>query len=147
MLNRFQHFTLNIFRISRYWNVIANEVMKKYDLKGVYALYLIILYHNSEGITAAKIADLSCRDKAEISRAVSAFEEQGLIAEKNSSNYRAPLRLSQKGMKIAGAIESKVFQAVTQASGEISDKDRQNMYECLDIIADNLKKLSDTGLE
>ncbi len=121
--------------------------MKKYDLKGVYALYLIILYHNPEGITAAKIADLSCRDKAEISRAVSAFEEQGLIAEKNSSNYRAPLRLSQKGMKIAGAIESKVFQAVTQASGEISDEDRQNMYECLDIIADNLKKLSDTGLE
>ena len=43
MIERFEHFTLSIFNINRYWNKIATEEMKKYGLRGAYALYLVIL--------------------------------------------------------------------------------------------------------
>ena len=48
--------------------------MAKFDLKGTYAVYLSAMYRNPEGITAAKLAELCCRDKADVSRAVAALE-------------------------------------------------------------------------
>ena len=52
MENRFEHFTLDIFNISRYWNRIATEEMKKYGLRGTHALYLLLLDGYEEEITA-----------------------------------------------------------------------------------------------
>ena len=58
MDKRFEHFTLDIFNISRYWNRIATEEMKKYGLRGTHALYLLLLDGYEEEITAARLADL-----------------------------------------------------------------------------------------
>ena len=76
-MDRFEHFTLSIFSISRYWNKIATEEMKKYGLRGAYALYLVMLASYEGRITAAKLADLCQRDKADVSRALSAFHKEG----------------------------------------------------------------------
>ena len=43
MENRFEHFTLDIFNISKYWNKIASEEMREYGLRGAHALYLLML--------------------------------------------------------------------------------------------------------
>ena len=58
MTNRFEHFTMDIFSISRSWNRLANEEMKKYGLRGAYALYLVVIGSSEGQITAAKLADL-----------------------------------------------------------------------------------------
>ena len=61
MENRFEHFTLDIFNISKYWNKIASEEMKEYGLRGAHALYLMILDGYEGEMTAARLADLCQR--------------------------------------------------------------------------------------
>ena len=79
MDNRFEHFTLDIFNISRYWNKIATEEMKKYGLRGTHALYLLMLDGYEGEITAARLADLCQRDKADVSRALTDFQKKEIL--------------------------------------------------------------------
>ena len=94
MIERFEHFTLSIFNINRYWNKIATEEMKKYGLRGAYALYLVILAGYGGKITASKLAELCQRDKADVSRALSAFQQKGLLEPYEGAKYRATPVLS-----------------------------------------------------
>ena len=79
MENRFEHFTLDIFNISKYWNKIASEEMKEYGLRGAHALYLLILDGYEGEMTAARLADLCQRDKADVSRAIADFQKKGIL--------------------------------------------------------------------
>ena len=79
MENRFEHFSLDIFNISRYWNKIATEEMKKYGLRGTHALYLLLLDGYEGEITAARLADLCQRDKADVSRALADFQKKDIL--------------------------------------------------------------------
>ena len=79
MENRFEHFSLDIFNISRYWNKIATDEMKKYGLRGTHALYLLMLDGYEGGITAARLAGLCQRDKADVSRALADFQNKGIL--------------------------------------------------------------------
>ena len=79
MIDRFERFSIALFNLSHYWNRIASEEMRKHDLKGAYALYLITLYNHPEEITAARLAELCKRDKADVSRAISSFQKKGML--------------------------------------------------------------------
>ena len=79
MIDRFERFTLSVFAITRYWNKIATEEMRKHGLKGAYALYLVTLADAEEEITAAQLAEMTQRDKADISRAVAVLQEIGVL--------------------------------------------------------------------
>ena len=107
MENRFEHFTLDIFNISRYWNRIATEEMKKYGLRGTHALYLLLLDGYEEEITAARLADLCQRDKADVSRAIADFQKKGIVEPYTGSRYRVSPRLTPLGRTIAGQIRSR----------------------------------------
>ena len=77
MIERFEHFTMSIFSISRSWNRLATVEMKKHGFRGAYALYLVMIATNEGNITAAKLADLCQRDKADVSRAIAPFRKKG----------------------------------------------------------------------
>ena len=66
MVDRFERFSFSVFEISRCWHKLAAEEMAKYDLKGPHAIYLTVLQHNPEGLTAARICELCGRDKADV---------------------------------------------------------------------------------
>lgn len=148
MLGRFETFTFAISEISQCWNKIASEEMKAYNLKGAYAIYLVALYRNSEGITAAKLCEMCNKDKAEISRAVSLMEERELIKrEKVGANgYRAKIMLSDKGMKAAKQVKERVAVAVNEGGRGLTDDERNIFYHALEIIAANLKTITKEGL-
>ena len=146
MDNRFEHFSLSIFRISHYWSKIATEEMKKHGLKGAYAIYLVTLLNYDGEMTSAKLAELCQRDKADVSRAITTFYEQGLLERPVSNNYRAVLKLSDKGITIARQVNARADLAIQLASKGVSDAMRADMYESLDIISDNLKEISKAGL-
>jgi DNA-binding MarR family transcriptional regulator len=52
--------------------------MKKYGLRGAYALYLMVIGSSDGQITVAKLAELCRRDKADVSRAIASFQEKGI---------------------------------------------------------------------
>lgn len=146
MNNRFEHFSVNIFNIVHYWNILASEEMKKHGLRGGYALYLIILYNSEEELTAAKLAELCHRDKADVSRAISVFQDKGILEPYGDCRYRAPLRLSDKGRELAGQINVQAIKVLDVVGMGMSDEVRAHMYQGLDTIALNMKRLADGGL-
>ena len=145
-MDRFEPFTLSIFSISRYWNKIATEEMKKYGLRGAYALSLVMLASYEGRITAAKLADLCQRDKADVSRALSAFHKEGLLEPVSGTKYRVTPVLTDKGRELAAKISGRASVALQQAGQGLSDEMRENMYRSLDLIAANMKEICESGL-
>jgi len=120
--------------------------MRKHDLKGAYALYLITLYNHPEEITAARLAELCKRDKADVSRAISSFQNKGIAEPYGPTRYRAPIRLTAEGREVACQIKDRAGQVLEAAGRGMDDGMRANMYQCLDIIAENMKEISEKGL-
>ncbi len=140
-MSRFEQFTVSIFSIAHYWNKIATEEMREHGLKGTYAFYLLTLYTAGDSITAAKLCEMTQRDKADVSRAVSLFQEKGFVEAYGENRYRAPIKLTAKGKRIAAKIRKKADSALQTAGEGLSDEMRRNMYEALDIISANLREM------
>ncbi len=148
MVDRFEVFTHMISEVSQYWNKIASVEMKKYGLKGLYALYLVTLSRHKDGITAAELCEISNKDKAEISRAISVLEKNNLVKRCNVSNnaYRARIHLTEEGESVAKYLCGRVKVIVEAASDGVTDEERENFYKVLGIIAENLKTISKDGI-
>ena len=58
MIDRFERFVSVISSISRNLHRIMSEEMEKYGLKGPYAVYLVALSRNEDGITAARLSEI-----------------------------------------------------------------------------------------
>ena len=146
MIDRFEKFSLAVFSISRYWNKIATEEMKKHGLKGPYALYLVTMANYNGDITAAHLTEMCGKDKADVSRALCAMERKGFIKKQGDNAYRAKLTLTNTGRAVAEQITSRAVLAVEMAGKGLSDETRTSFYRALDTITDNLKEISKKGL-
>lgn len=145
MVNRFSQFTAYIADL--YWMIqkIEREEMEALGLKGPQAQCIVAMSRQEEGITAAELSSLCEKDKASISRTVSDLISRGLVCREGSA-YRAALRLTEEGRKIAGQVNQKVRLAAARAGEGLSEADRKVLYATLERIAANLKKISQEGL-
>ena len=149
MLGRFEKFSFAIAQINKYWHRIANEEMKRYGLKGTYAMYLIAMCQYPDGITAASLGEVCGKDKADVSRTVSDMIGKGLIVRdvsKSKNMYRALLFLTDKGKEAAKVIENRAGVAVEAAGGTLTEEQREIFYGTLDKIVVSLKNISEKGL-
>ena len=132
MDNRFEHFTLDIFNISRYWNKLATEEMKKYGLRGTHALYLLMLDSYEGEITAA--------------RAIADFQKKEILEPYDGPRYRVTPKLTPRGRALADQLRARAAVALDLAGQGITDEMRENMYHCLDLIASNMRGICEEGL-
>ena len=148
MIDRFERFSFAISEIYRYWHRLASDVMEPYGLKGPSAVYFTTMYQYPDGITAAKLADVCRRDKADVSRALAGMEKMRLIERENvnQNRYRALVRLTEKGREIAEHINIRAKQAVEYGGQDMSDEEREIFYSGLETIANNLQALSKEGI-
>lgn len=145
MVDRFERFSFAISEISRCWHKIAADEMEKYGLKGSHAIYLTTLYRYSQGVTAAKLSELSGKDKADVSRMTAIMEKNGLIV-KEGSSYRALLKLTDTGREAAEHVRSRASVAVENASRGLSEEHRAIFYQALELIVSNLQNICEEGL-
>lgn len=148
MISRFERFSLTFFEIYRYWHKIAMDEMEKYGLKGTHSVYLIALHRHREGITAARLAELCGRDKADVSRMISIMQQKGLVEKSaaGQNQYRALLRLTEAGHTAASLVRLRAAKAVELAGAHIREEDREEFYITLERIAENLRSISEDGL-
>lgn len=148
MLDRFARFSLAISEIDRCWHKLAAEEMAKYDLNSPHAVYLTTLYNFEEGVTAAKLGELCCKNKADVSRMVAILEKKGLVRKEaiGGNLYRAKLRLTEEGKQAAEHVQRRAALAVELAGSGMTDTDREVFYRCLESITINLQTLSKEGL-
>lgn len=148
MLERFAKFSLSIAEIDRCWHKLAADEMAKYDLNSPHAVYLNMLYEYDEGITAANLGELCCKNKADVSRMVAILEKKGLVRKQavGSNLYRAKLLLTEKGRQAAEHVRERAAVAVELAGSGMTDGEREIFYRCLERIAANLQTMSREGL-
>ena len=148
MLNRFSRFSLAIAEIDRCWHKLAAEEMAKYDLNSAHAVYLNTLSQYADGITAAKLGELCCKNKGDVSRMVSILEKKGLVNKEavGGNMYRAKLVLTEEGKRAAAHVHNRAAVAVELAGAGLTDADREVFYRCLGQITANLQTLSREGL-
>lgn len=147
---RFEKFSFVISSIYRNIQKIESDEMIKYGLKGAYAQYLAAMLHYPEGITAAKLCSVCCKDKAAVSRIINEMEHKGLIERKcgKDNSYRACLLLTNDGKKAAEYVKAKAKVAVERAGNALfSPSERSYFYESLELIANNLQKITKEGIE
>ena len=148
MLERFARFSLAISEIDRCWHKLAAEEMAKYDLNSPHAVYLNTLYQFEEGITAAKLGELCCKNKADVSRMVAILEKKDLVRREavGRNLYRAKLLLTEEGKQAAEHVQKRAAIAVELAGSGMTAAEREVLYRCLELITTNLQALSKEGL-
>ena len=145
MVSRFERFSYAISEISRCWHKLAAQEMETYGLKAPHSVYLLALYRNPQGITAARLSQLCGKDKADVSRMVTIMEEKGLVSREGAS-YRALLKLTQTGQTAAEQVQHRAATAVELGGEGITPDNRETFYAVLDQIAENLRTISEGGL-
>ena len=113
-------------------------------LRGAYALYLVVIRSGEGQMTAARLADLCQRDKADVSRAIAAFQKKGILEPYGESKYRASLTLTEKGKELTEQISRRASEMIELAGKGISEEMRENMYQCLDSIALRMREISES---
>lgn len=146
MIERFEKFSFNIFSIYHYLHKIMSDEMKHYGLKGPYAIYLIAMSRNESGITSARLAEICGRNKADVSRAISDFERNGLIKRSGDTAYNARIVLTESGKNISTALAKKAMNAVSLVGKDLTEDKREVLYSSLESIAEKMALLSEKGI-
>lgn len=148
MIDRFEQFVSYISAIHRDIQRIERDEMEKLGLKGAYAQYLVVMHRYPEGITAADLCEVCDKDKAAVSRAVTEMEHHGLLSRlcSHDSQYRALLKLTEKGKQAADFVCRKAVSAVKIAAAEIDDETRTTLYRALRSVASGVQNICKEGL-
>lgn len=142
MQNSFSRFSIGIYELSRYWHRIAGNEMRRYGLKGSFSVYFTTLQRFPNGVTAGQLCKHAGRDKADVSRAMTVLQELNLVErDANGKKYRALLKLTPEGARLAEQICKKADSVMEYAGQGLTDEDRAVFYKVLDRISDNLHQL------
>lgn len=148
MLKRFEQFSTVVSGINRYIQKIERDEMVKYGYKGAFAQYLVVLNKYPQGLTLTNLCEMCDKDKAAVSRALTELVEKELVFKdiKENKSYKGKYCLTYKGKECAEYVVTKAKMAVSKVGSELSEEQRAVLYSSLEIIAENLKKISKDGL-
>ena len=148
MLKRFEQFSTVVSGINRYIQKIERDEMVKYGYKGAFAQYLVVLNKYPQGLTLTNLCEMCDKDKAAVSRALTELVEKELVFKdiKENKSYKGKYCLTYKGKECAEYVVTKAKMAVSKVGSELSEEQRTVLYSSLEIIAENLKKISKDGL-
>lgn len=144
MINRFEHFSLAISEINRYWHQIATAELERYGLKGSHAIYLTAMARYENGITAPQLCELYGKDKSDVSRMMNILIKKGLAVKEGG--YNGIFVLTEDGKEAAVQISRRAELAVELASHNLSEEHRTIFNEAMDSIVIQLRQISENGL-
>lgn len=146
MTNRYEDFTDLIMTSYRVIQKIKTAGMKKIHLKAgdVNCIYYLSKYQ--DGLSNARLADLSGVDKAAISRTLNALMEKGYVslsAEDDPKKYGRRYVLTEIGKTAADEVNQEVDNLVNEVGKNISAEEGDIFYETFHSISEQLVKLSE----
>lgn len=139
----FEGFVSAISAASKEITRIKTNEMRRFGLKATDVMVLYHLEREPEGITASELARRIGVDRAMVSRTLSGLVEGGFVsAPAGSGRYKAPVRLTEKGVRTTYEVEQIIEEMVGRAVEGISPEDRAIMRSSLVGIVENLKQMS-----
>lgn len=139
MNQRFDDFVTGITVCYKYLQRIKSVAVTEMGLKGSHVMCMFYLRQHEDGLTASQLCDLCAEDKAAISRTLAELRQRGYIASGSGKNYRAALRLTEAGKRMAEQFDAHIAQWVTAGGDGLNEGERENFYRSLRLIAENLR--------
>ncbi|MBB5182096.1 MarR family winged helix-turn-helix transcriptional regulator [Catenisphaera adipataccumulans] len=126
-------------------NKIKTAGVEQYHLSARHVHCIYVLAQHPEGITVSELARICGEDKAAISRTVNSLikKEMAFRDCPDGHCYKAPIKLTEQGKTVAERIASKINWVFDHVGKGISEEQRENFYETLSYIADELEALID----
>ena len=149
MESKYENFTDLIMTSYRAIQKIKAEGMKKVDLKAgdVNCIYYLSRYR--DGLSNARLADLSGVDKAAISRTLNPLMEKGYVTvspEDAEKIYGKRYVLTEKGNVVAKGINQMVDNVVAEVGENIDSNESEVFYKTFRSICEKLVQLSEEKL-
>ena len=143
MEQRYATFSLLLINISRCVQKIKNIEMAALGLKGKQVQCLFGLYNCAEGVSLTRLGEMCGEDKGMMSRTVKELVGEGLVYvdAEHGRKYKNPVRLTEKGERIAGIVAEKISAILEEGGAGISDGERAQLYRSLGIISENLTEI------
>ena len=144
MKERFETFTVLVAKINRSIRKIKSEEMAEYNLKAPHVSCLYYLYKRG-ALTATELCDICDEDKGAVSRSVDYLEREEYITCDSDSKkrYKAPLALTEKGMRIGKQVAEKIDNVLYHVGHDMTDEERERFYHSLEIISEDLHRITD----
>ena len=143
MEQRYATFSLLLINVSRCVQKIKNIEMAALGLKGKQVQCLFGLYNCAEGVSLTRLGEMCGEDKGMMSRTVKELVGEGLVYvdAEHGRKYKNPVRLTEKGERIAGIVAEKISAILEEGGAGISDGERAQLYRSLGIISENLTEI------
>ncbi len=148
MLERFERFSFAISQINKHWHKLSAEEMERYGLKGPHCVYLLVLSHHPDGLTAPQLCELCGKDKADVSRMMRILEQKGLVYKDggHQNGYGGVFILTRQGSAATEHVRQRASQAVEYAGAGLTQQQRAIFYDALGSIVAKLAELSKDGI-
>ena len=150
LIERFEAFTTSVTKAYKCIQKIKLAETERMGLKANHVMYMYYLGKNPAGLTATELCKLCIEDKAAVSRTIVDLTKKGFVkpVESDSSRkYRTKIMLTQEGIEINKKFKEAIATAVSKASSDLNDADRENFYRILFNITDNLEMICESYLQ
>lgn len=150
LIERFEAFTTSVTKAYKCIQKIKLAETERMGLKANHVMYMYYLGKNPEGLIATELCKLCIEDKAAVSRTIVDLTKKGFVkpVESDSSRkYRTKIMLTQEGIEINKKFKEAIATAVSKASSDLNDADRENFYRILFNITDNLEMICESYLQ
>lgn len=141
---RFEDFVGIISALGKEIQRIKAAEAKRLGFRGSDVMCLYYLTKYPEGLTASELARLADVSRAAMSRTVSHLAGEGLVEvgdaeDGDSTRYRAPIRLTDRGREAARPLHDIIHRVLDEAGGELAARQRLQMYDSLNHILEKLR--------
>ena len=141
---RFEDFVGIISALNKEIQRIKTAEAKRLGFRGSDVMCLYYLVKHPEGLTASELARMVDVSRAAMSRTLAHLAEDGLVEvgdteEEEASKYRAPVRLTEKGIEAARPLDDIIHRVLDEAGGELAMRQRLQMYDSLNHILERLR--------
>ena len=131
-------------KISRNIRKIKTEEMAEFNLKSPHVSCIYYLYAAGP-MTSKELCRMCKEDKAAVSRSIDYLEREGYIScdTQAKKRYNSPLALTEEGKVVGKRISEKIDRIFAEASEGLSEENRIILYRSLQLVSDNMQKMTD----
>lgn len=141
--SRFEGFVGLIGAIEKEIQRIKTVELSRFGLRASDLMVVHYLEKNPEGLTGAELARLADVDRAAVSRMVTHLAADGFVeVGEETTRYRAPIRLTEKGYAAMAEVNGLISQIVRQAGGGLLDEQRRSLYASLESVLGQLRVIA-----
>ena len=143
--SRFEDFVGIISALNKEIQRIKTAEARRLGFRGSDVMCLYYLVKHPEGLTASELARLIDVSRAAMSRTIAHLADDGFVEvgteEDEGARYRAPVRLTEKGLDAARPLDDIIHRVLDEAGGELALRQRLQMYDSLNHILEKLRAI------